>query len=77
MFVLAAILFVLIGGFNEIWTSWRLIPQAVAGAIVATAAELVVGCIVNIWLGVACLGLLRYARQPAGGKSARSLRCFG
>lgn len=51
MFVLAAILFVLIGGLNEIWTSWRLIPQAVAGALIATAAELVTGCIVNIWLG--------------------------
>lgn len=51
MFVLAAILFVLIGLLNEIWTSWRLIPQAVAGALIATAAELVTGCIVNIWLG--------------------------
>ena len=38
MFVLAAILFVLIGLLNEIWTSWRLFPQAVAGAIIATAA---------------------------------------
>ena len=51
MFVLAAILFVLIGLLNEIWTSWRLFPQAVAGAIIATAAELVTGCIVNLWLG--------------------------
>ena len=51
MFLLAAFLFLIIGGLNEIWTSWRLIPQAVAGALIATAAELITGCIVNLWLG--------------------------
>ena len=30
MFLLAALLFLIIGGLNEIWTSWRLIPQATA-----------------------------------------------
>lgn len=61
MFVLAAILFVLIGLLNEIWTSWRLFPQAVAGALIATAAELVTGCIVNIWLG---WGIWDYSDMP-------------
>ena len=61
MFVLAAILFVLIGLLNEIWTSWRLFPQAVAGALISTAAELVTGCIVNIRLG---WGVWDYSDMP-------------
>ena len=50
MFVLAAALFVLIGLLNEVW-SWNLLTQAVAGALIATAAEFVTGCVVNLWLG--------------------------
>ena len=61
MFLLAAFLFLMIGGLNEIWTSWRLIPQAVAGALIATAAELITGCIVNIWLG---WGIWDYSDMP-------------
>ena len=61
MFLLAALLFLIIGGLNEIWTSWRLIPQAVAGALIATAAELVTGCSVNIWLG---WGVWDYSDMP-------------
>ena len=51
MFLLAALLFLVIGGLNEIWTSWRLIPQAVAGAIIAKAADFAVGSVVKLWLG--------------------------
>ena len=58
---LAAFLFIVIGGLNEIWTSWRLIPQAVAGAIIATAAEFAVGCVVNLWLG---WGIWDYSDMP-------------
>ena len=61
MFVLAAVLFLIIGGLNEIWTGWKLIPQAVTGAIIATVAELVTGCIVNIWLG---LNIWDYSDMP-------------
>ena len=61
MFLLAALLFLIVGGLNEIWTSWRLIPQAVAGALIATAAELITGCIVNIWLG---WGIWDYSDMP-------------
>ena len=76
MFVLAAILFVLIGLLNEIWTSWRLFPQAVAGAIIATAAELVTGCIVNLWLGWGIWDT-RICLATCWGRSARSLRFYG
>ena len=61
MFVLAAVLFLIIGGLNEIWTGWKLIPQTVTGAIIATVAELVTGCIVNIWLG---WGIWDYSDMP-------------
>lgn len=61
MFVLAAVLFLIIGGLNEVWTGWRLIPQAVTGAGIATVAELVTGCIVNIWLG---LNIWDYSDMP-------------
>lgn len=50
MFVLAAALFVAIGLLNQIW-SWNLLTQAIAGTIIATAAEFAVGYIVNIKLG--------------------------
>ena len=61
MFLLAALLFLIVGGLNEIWTSWRLFPQAGAGALIATAAELITGCIVNIWLG---WGIWDYSDMP-------------
>ena len=60
MFVLAAALFVLIGLLNEVW-SWNLLTQAVAGALIATAAEFVTGCVVNLWLG---WGVWDYSNTP-------------
>ena len=51
MFLLGGICFVSIGLLNEIWPSMRLWQQMILGALIVTAAELVVGIIVNIWLG--------------------------
>lgn len=52
MGVLAGIVFIIIGLLNEIW-GWEtgLIKQALAGSIIATIAEFITGCIVNLWLG--------------------------
>ena len=50
MFLLGAFLFVVIDLLNEVWPNWKLLPQAVVGAGIVTLAELVVGCIVNLWL---------------------------
>ena len=88
MFLLAALLFLIIGGLNEIWTSWRLIPQAVAGALIATAAELITGCIVNIWLGwhvwdysdigpATCLGQICPQLCAAVGGTEHPCHCAG
>ena len=50
MFVMAAVVFIILGLMNEVW-SWNLLTQTIAGTALATAAELVTGCIVNLWLG--------------------------
>lgn len=50
MFVMAAAVFIILGLMNEVW-SWNLLTQTIAGTALATAAELVTGCIVNLWLG--------------------------
>lgn len=52
MGILAGIIFIIIGSLNKIW-GWEtsLIKQALAGSIIATIAEFIAGCIVNLWLG--------------------------
>lgn len=62
MFFLGALCFVLLGGINE-FVPWELgmIWQMLIGACVVTALELVVGIIVNIWLG---LGVWDYSNLP-------------
>ena len=50
MFVLAAVVFIIIGLLNEVW-SWNLLTQTIAGTLIATAAEFATGCIVNLWFG--------------------------
>lgn len=52
MFLLAGIVFVLIGLLNEIW-DWdtNLFLQIFTGTFIATIGEFVTGCIVNLWLG--------------------------
>lgn len=52
MGILAGIIFIIIGLLNKIW-GWEtgLIKQALAGSIIATIAEFITGCIVNLWLG--------------------------
>lgn len=52
MGILAGIVFIIIGLLNEIW-GWEtgLIKQALVGSIIATIAEFITGCIVNLWLG--------------------------
>lgn len=52
MGILAGIIFIVIGLLNKIW-GWEtgLIKQALAGSIIATIAEFITGCIVNLWLG--------------------------
>ena len=52
MGILAGIVFIIIGLLNKIW-GWEtgLIKQALVGSIIATIAEFITGCIVNLWLG--------------------------
>lgn len=52
MFILSGVLFVIIGLLNEIW-SWdtSLLVQAIVATFIATMAEFICGCIVNIYLG--------------------------
>lgn len=52
MIVLAGIVFLIVGGLNEIW-SWDfpLSKQVLIGTTVATVLEFFTGCIVNLWLG--------------------------
>lgn len=52
MFLLAGIVFILIGLLNEIW-DWdtNLFLQIFAGTFIATIGEFITGCIVNLWLG--------------------------
>lgn len=60
MFVLAALVFVILGLLNEVW-DWNLLTQTLCGAAFATAAEFIAGCIVNLWLG---MGIWDYSDMP-------------
>lgn len=53
MAVLGGALFLLLGGINEV-LPWEmpLIMQGCIGAVLVTAAELAVGLILNVWLGM-------------------------
>lgn len=52
MIVLAGMVFVIIGLLNEIWTwNTHFITQATVATLIATVAEFICGCIVNIYLG--------------------------
>lgn len=52
MLVLAAVVFIIVGLLNEVW-SWQtsIALQVAAGTALATALEFITGCIVNLWLG--------------------------
>ena len=51
MFLLAGIIFIIIGLLNEIWTwEYSVVKQAGIGAIIATILEFITGIIVNIIL---------------------------
>lgn len=52
MLVLAALVFIIIGLLNEVW-SWQssIILQAVVGTCLATVLEFATGCVVNLLLG--------------------------
>lgn len=51
MAVLGGVCFVAIGLLNEVWPRMPMLLQMALGALIVTAAELVTGLIVNIWLG--------------------------
>lgn len=52
MIVLAGIVFLIVGGLNEVWSwSFPLSKQVLIGTTVATVLEFFTGCIVNLWLG--------------------------
>ena len=53
MAVLGGLLFLLLGGLNN-WLPWEmpLLWQIIIGTAIVTAAEFVVGCILNLWLGL-------------------------
>lgn len=63
MLLLGGALFLLIGGLNEVALTWEtpLLLQGVYGAVIATAAELLAGVILNIYLG---LGIWDYSNIP-------------
>lgn len=62
MFVLAAIVFIAVGLFNEL-LSWEtsLIWQVLIGVAMATLVELLTGLVVNCWLG---WGIWDYSQMP-------------
>ncbi len=62
MMVLGGILFVIIGGINEVFP-WEMpiTHQVIIGALVVTGAELIAGCILNLWLG---LDIWDYSGMP-------------
>lgn len=62
MGVVGGICFVLIGGINE-WLPWTmpLYQQGLIGSGIVTAAELVSGLILNVWLG---LDIWDYSTMP-------------
>ena len=48
MFVLATIVFIMIGLLNEIWADWNILIQTLVGTSIATILEFITGCVVNI-----------------------------
>ena len=67
MFLLGGVLFVLLGLMNEvIQFRFPLVLQGVAGAALVTLAELMVGMVVNRYLGVGGMGLFRSALSIPG-----------
>lgn len=50
MFVLAAVVFIMIGLLNEIWAKWNLLIQTLVGTGIATVLEFITGLVVNIIL---------------------------
>lgn len=63
MLLLGGALFLLIGGLNEVALKWEtpLLLQGVYGAAIATAAELLAGVVLNIYLR---LGIWDYSNIP-------------
>lgn len=62
MLVLAAVVFIIVGLLNEVW-SWQtsLALQVAVGTALATVLEFFCGCIVNLWLG---WGVWDYSDMP-------------
>ena len=53
MILLAFIISIPLDAFNErIGWDWPMWKQAIVGGTIVTAAEFVVGCIINLWLGM-------------------------
>ena len=50
MFVLAAVVFIMIGLLNEIWAKWNLLVQTLVGTGIATVLEFITGLVVNVIL---------------------------
>ena len=50
MFVLAAVVFIMIGLLNEIWAKWNLLIQTLVGTDIATVLEFITGLVVNVIL---------------------------
>lgn len=63
MFVLGGAMFLILGELNENILEWDtpLLLQGVIGAIIVTAAELLAGVVLNLWLG---LGIWDYSGIP-------------
>ena len=60
MFVMAAMVFIILGLLNEVW-NWNIVTQTIAGTVIATIAEFITGCIVNLRLG---WGVWDYSHMP-------------
>ena len=50
MFVLAAVVFIMIGLLNEIWAKWNLLVQTLVGTGIAAVLEFITGLVVNVIL---------------------------
>lgn len=61
MGVLGGVCFAAIGLLDETWPDMPVCNQAAFGALIVTAAELVVGLVVNVWLG---WGVWDYSTMP-------------
>lgn len=62
MFIMGGVLFLMIGAINE-YIPWEtsLLMQGCAGSIMVTYSELLVGLVLNIWLG---MGIWDYSDLP-------------